>query len=90
MTPEEARLAILEEIAAILVDLSVGADEDLSEEEEAEIAESMMDAADVILEVFDLKVIEVNIDTGIATTSLKILASTEEIEAAENDEDYDE
>lgn len=59
MNTNEARLMLLEELADILVDLTLE-DDTTSVEEEAEVREAMMDAADIIAEALQLEVIDVD------------------------------
>jgi hypothetical protein len=59
MNLNEARLMLLEELADILVDLTLE-DDSTSAEEEAELRETMMDAADIIAEGLQLEVIDVD------------------------------
>ena len=59
MNTNEARLMLLEELADILVDLTLE-DDTTSVEEEAELREAMMDAADIIAEALQLEVIDVD------------------------------
>ena len=59
MNPNEARLMLIEELADILVDLTIE-DDTPSEAEEAELREVMMDAADIIAEGLQLEVVSVD------------------------------
>jgi hypothetical protein len=59
MNPNEARLMLIEELADILVDLTIE-DDTPSEAEEAELREAMMDAADIIAEGLQLEVVSVD------------------------------
>lgn len=59
MNLNEARLMLIEELADILVDLTLE-DDAPSEEEEAELREAMMDAADIIAEGLQLEVVNVD------------------------------
>ena len=59
MNINEARLMLLEELADILVDLTLE-DDAPSEEEEAAVREAMLDAADLIAEGLQLEVIDVD------------------------------
>lgn len=59
MNLNEARLMLLEELADILVDLTIE-DDSPSPEEEAELRDVMMDAADIIAEGLQLKVVDVD------------------------------
>ena len=59
MNLNEARLMLLEELADILVDITLE-DDSTSPEEEAELREAMMDAADIIAEGLQLEVVSVD------------------------------
>jgi hypothetical protein len=69
MNTNEARLAIVEEIAAILLDLTDDPDNTSPEEREA-LSVAMLDAADIVAEALDLEVVEVV--EGVATVTLNI------------------
>jgi hypothetical protein len=59
MNLNEARLMLIEELADILVDLTLE-DDTPSPEEEAELRDAMMDAADIIAEGLQLEVVDVD------------------------------
>jgi hypothetical protein len=59
MNLNEARLMLLEELADILVDLTLE-DDNTPPEEEAELRDAMLDAADIIAEGLQLKVVDVD------------------------------
>ena len=59
MNLNEARLMLLEELADILVDITLE-DDSTSPEEEAQLREAMMDAADIIAEGLQLEVVSVD------------------------------
>ena len=59
MNLNEARLMLLEELADILVDITLE-DDSTSPEEEAQLREAMMDAADIIAEGLQLEVVNVD------------------------------
>ncbi len=69
MNTNEARLMLLEELAEILVDLTIE-DDDPSEAEEAELREAMLTAADVIAEGLQLEVVSVDDLTFTVTVNL--------------------
>lgn len=68
MNLNELRVVIIEEIAAILLDLS--ADEDMSRTDREQLNEAMLDTADILAEALDLQVD--SIVDGIATVRLNI------------------
>lgn len=68
MNLNELRVVIIEEIAAILLDLS--ADEDMSQTDRQQLNEAMLDTADILAEALDLQVD--SIVDGIATVRLNI------------------
>ena len=68
MNINETRIAIVEEIAEILYDLTE--DEEATAETKQELRDAMADAADIIAEALDLEVVE--IADGIATVRLNI------------------
>lgn len=59
MNPNEAQLALLDELTEILVDLTDDG-EDTSPEDMAVLREAMSDAVDIIVEALQLKVVAVN------------------------------
>lgn len=71
MDINEARMVIVEEFAAILLDLTDDT-EDAEEREALRVA--MLDAADIIAEALDLEVVEVS--NGVATVRLNIAGPT--------------
>lgn len=72
MDADEARMAIVEEFAAILLDLTDESDgEDVEEREALRVA--MLDAADIVAEALDLQV--VSVEDGIVTVRLNIAGS---------------
>jgi hypothetical protein len=76
MNTNEARLMLLEELADILVDLTLE-DDDTSEEEEAAMREAMLDAADLIAEGLQLEVIDVDDLKFTITVSLAPLPTSD-------------
>ena len=76
MNTNEARLMLLEELADILVDLTIE-DDDTSEEEEAAMREAMLDAADLIAEGLQLEVIDVDDLKFTITVSLAPLPASD-------------
>lgn len=59
MNPNEAQLALLDELTEILIDLTDDG-EDTSPEDMAVLREAMSDAVDIIVEALQLKVVAVN------------------------------
>jgi uncharacterized Zn ribbon protein len=82
MTPEEARLYVTEEIAAVLTDYAIDPDEGKSAEQKAQTNEAMLDVADMIVNMFDLKIASVDLDAGTAQATIKLFPTDEEIQAA--------
>jgi len=69
MTPNEARMLIVEELANILYDLTD--EEDGTPEERETLRVAMGDAADILAEALDLEVVSVT--DGVATVTLTLV-----------------
>jgi hypothetical protein len=78
-TVEEARLAIIEEIAEYLFDAEgAGDDSDISEELRDEIRSDAADIADELASVLNLDVVDVNPETGTVTLTMNLLVTPDQ------------
>lgn len=73
-------MAIAEEIAAVLFDLSDDDSETLSPEEAEAIGEAMMDAADIIVETLGLTVVSVDDEAGLVHLTIPLVDDEDEDE----------
>lgn len=72
MNLNEARLALLEELTEILVDLTDEDDEETSPEDLAVLREAMSDAVDIIAEALQLEVVAVDGEVLTLTVDLSV------------------
>lgn len=82
MTPEEARLYVTEEIGAVLTDYAIDPDAGKSAEQKTQTSEAMLDIADMIVNMFDLKILSVDLEAGTAQATIKLFPTDEELREA--------
>jgi hypothetical protein len=63
---EQVRVAIIEEIAAVLFDLSGDEDESLSPEEQLVVGEALITAAEIVVDALGIEVVDVDAEKGVA------------------------
>ena len=76
----EARLAIVEEIAALLIDVDgVNDAKDLSPEQKTELSNIWLDVAGEIANILNLEIVAVDERTGTVTANINAVATSDQI-----------